>query len=56
VEPTTSRPKLSATSDGKGPVAHAPCRDPLLADLPAATGLAGRFREALAISGPARRA
>ncbi|MFL6115224.1 MAG: IS1380 family transposase [Catenulispora sp.] len=43
---TTSRPRLSVTSDGRGVVSHVGAR--LLADLAEATGLAGAFGEALA--------
>lgn len=43
---TTSRPRLSVTSDGRGVVAHAGAR--LLVDLAEATGLTGAFSDALA--------
>lgn len=45
---TTSRPRLSVTSDGRGVVAHAGAR--LLVDLAEVTGLTGAFSEALASS------
>jgi len=48
VNPITSRPRLSVTTDGKGVVGHAGAR--LLADLAEATGLIGTFSEALAPS------
>ncbi|WP_194922661.1 IS1380 family transposase [Catenulispora pinisilvae] len=43
---TTSRPRLSVTSDGRGVVSHVGAR--LLADLAQATGLTGAFGDALA--------
>ena len=48
MNPITSRPRLSVTTDGKGVVGHAGAR--LLADLAEATGLIGTFSEALAPS------
>lgn len=45
---TTSRPRLSVTSDGRGVVAHAGAR--LLVDLAEVTGLTGAFSEALVSS------
>jgi Transposase DDE domain group 1 len=46
VKTTTSRPRLSVTSDGRGVVTHVGAR--LLADLGDATGLTGAFGDALA--------
>jgi hypothetical protein len=46
LDTTSSRPRLSVTSDGRGVVAHVDAR--LLADLVDATGLTGAFSEALA--------
>jgi hypothetical protein len=48
VKATTSRPRLSVMSDGRGVVARA--RAWLLADLAEAAGLTGKFSEAVASS------
>jgi hypothetical protein len=45
MEATGTRPRVTVTTDGKGVVGHAGAR--LLADLAEATGLTGRFGEAL---------
>ena len=52
MHPTSTRPKITVTTDGTGVVSHAGSR--LLADLADATTLTGELSEALAVNGRGR--